>query len=265
MKTPVNPLVSVIVTTFNREQFLKETIQSILNQSFTDFELIVVDQFSSYGFFALIDQFKSDKIRAYQNNKLNDIISVNRNYALKQAKGKYIAFCDDDDIWHTNKLEKQVQLAQSMENTYPFVLVHSNTILFGEGRNDEPTNKSNVKHINDFISSNQITFSTAFVTKSHQIIFNEEPAMRASEDYNLWIELLLHNYHFLFIEEPLLRYRVGNASASNTNKSFRNLQYIVVLTTNIVKYKVSDISVLRMFKMIVTEYLKFAIRLRMKK
>ena len=108
MKTNIkSPLVSVIVTTFNRKELLKETIDSILNQTFTDFELIVVDNYSEYNFVDYIKSFSDNKLIAFQN-KNNGIIAVNRNYGIKKAKGKYIAFCDDDDCWDSEKLAKQI-------------------------------------------------------------------------------------------------------------------------------------------------------------
>lgn len=85
------PKVSVIVTTYNRKEYLAETIQSILNQTFQDFELIVVDNYSNYDFFGLMKSFNSEKITAFQNQN-NGIIAVNRNFGIKLAKGEFIAF-----------------------------------------------------------------------------------------------------------------------------------------------------------------------------
>ena len=100
--------VSIIVTTINRKSYLKETIDSILNQSFQDFEIIIVDSYSDYDFFKFIASFDNKKIIAFQNNKGNNNISINRNFGLQYATGKYIAFCDDDDIWFPKKIELQI-------------------------------------------------------------------------------------------------------------------------------------------------------------
>ena len=101
------PLVSVIVTTYNRKELLKETIGSILNQTFINFELIVVDNFSDYDFFEYIQLFRDDRIKPFQNHN-NGIIAINRNFGIKEANGKYIAFCDDDDLWERKKLKEQL-------------------------------------------------------------------------------------------------------------------------------------------------------------
>ena len=86
-----NPLVSVIVTTYNRKELLKETIDSILNQTFKNFELIVVDNFSDYDFSAHLESFNDDRIKTFQNQN-NGVIAINRNFGIKQTKGKYIIY-----------------------------------------------------------------------------------------------------------------------------------------------------------------------------
>ena len=96
------PKVSVILTTYNRPDLVKKTILSILNQTFIDFELIVVDNYSDYNFLGLIEEINDQRIYAFQN-KNNGNISINRNFALEIAKGDFIEFCDDDDIWKNNK------------------------------------------------------------------------------------------------------------------------------------------------------------------
>ena len=103
------PLVSVIVTTYNREGFLKESISSILAQTFTDFELIVVDNYSKYDFFKVIGEFDDPRIRPFQNAN-NGIIAVNRNFGISKASGKFLAFCDDDDLWMPDKLKFQMDI-----------------------------------------------------------------------------------------------------------------------------------------------------------
>ena len=113
------PKVSVIVTNYNRKDILAETIHSILNQTFTDFELIVVDNFSDYDFFEHINSFNDTRIRAFQNQN-NGIIAVNRNFGIKKAKGEYIAFCDDDDTWAKNKLEVVIDHIKKNRNAILF-------------------------------------------------------------------------------------------------------------------------------------------------
>lgn len=90
-KVEDTPLVSVILITYNRECFLKETIDSILAQTYRNFELIIIDNFSDYDFNALVNSYHSNKIRAFQNQN-NGIIAINRNFGIERARGNYLAF-----------------------------------------------------------------------------------------------------------------------------------------------------------------------------
>ena len=110
-------MISIIVTTFNRELYLKETIKSILNQSFKNFELIIVDDYSNYDIDTLIKNFNDNRIILLKNDSKKNI-ARNRNLGLKHSKNEIIAFCDDDDTWEKDKLQKQINL------------INKDTILF---------------------------------------------------------------------------------------------------------------------------------------
>jgi glycosyltransferase involved in cell wall biosynthesis len=250
------PLVSVILTTYNRPELLKETIISILDQTFQDFELIVVDNFSNYEFQELIDSFKSDKIIGFSNHN-NNVIAVNRNYGLRHATGKYIAFCDDDDIWLHDKLEKQTNYISNFFNDNEPIVLHSNTILFGDNFSEKISAKEDVKVFNDFICDNSITFSTVMVTRTKDVEFIEAPHFRATEDYNLWVELVLKGYKFHLLKDPLIRYRVCSNSASASHRKYNSLRMIGVVITNILKHKPKKINNLKLFFRINLELLKY--------
>lgn len=252
--------ISIIVTTYNRKELLIETINSILSQTYSDFELIIIDNFSNYNFFALIDSFNDPRIKGFQNHN-NGVIAVNRNYGIRLAKGKYLAFCDDDDIWHSDKLTKQIEMAESVKDKHPLILIHSNTTLFGEGMRSKQTRKNNVFTFNDFIGKNDITFSTVFATNAPMIMFNEDSVMVASEDYYLWMELLIHNYKFFLLEESLVNYRISSLSAFNTNNAFRNLKYMIVLFHVIARHKIYDFSSFKIFRIATIDLIKFLVRL----
>jgi len=108
-KHPV--LVSVIVTSFNRVHFLKETIETILKQTFSDFEVIIVDNMSTDATEEYVQSLTDPRVTFYSNPNAG-IVAVNRNFGIQKAKGKYIAFCDDDDLWLLDKLRKQVELME---------------------------------------------------------------------------------------------------------------------------------------------------------
>ena len=112
-------LVSIIMPTYKCGQFIERSIKSVQAQSYQNWELIIVDDCSNDGTVGIVmDLFKTDKrISIYQNNS-NSGAAVSRNTALRHAKGRWIAFLDSDDLWATDKLEKQIRFME--ENGYAF-------------------------------------------------------------------------------------------------------------------------------------------------
>jgi len=102
------PEISAIITTFNRANFLKKAIRSALNQTFKDFELLILDNNSTDETETVVKGFPDKKIKYIKHRPLN--ISQARNLGIKEAKGKYIAFLDDDDDWLPNKLKDQIEI-----------------------------------------------------------------------------------------------------------------------------------------------------------
>ena len=137
-------LVSVIVTTYNRKDLLTKTIDSILNQTYKNYELIVVDNYSNYDFLSHIKSFNDERIRSFQS--ANDgIISVNRNYGIKKAKGKYIAFCDDDDSWKPKKLQVSMEY---IEKYSADIVYHDLYCINNKGKVKLFNNKNKTREFN---------------------------------------------------------------------------------------------------------------------
>ncbi|BFM42298.1 glycosyltransferase [Flavobacterium sp. CFS9] len=252
------PLVSVIVTTYNRKDLLAETLNSILNQTFQDFELIVVDNFSAYDFFTHIESFKSAKIKCFQNHN-NGIIAINRNYGLKQATGSYIAFCDDDDIWFSNKLETQVAILNGKSDQTK-KLVYSDVLLFGENISEKISNRKATDDINDLIKRNQIPLSSTLISYSDLVIFNEDSDLIACEDFYLWLKLMKNGYSFFYIKEPLIKYRMAANSAYNSNAHLAHVRTIYALIKYVINFGFEGVNMLGFVKVVYTELFKFYIK-----
>lgn len=253
------PQVSVIVTTYNRQSLLSETLNAIRNQTFQDIEIIVVDANSNYNFFALINSFNNPKIKAFQNEN-QGIIATNRNFGLKQVTSKYIAFCDDDDVWLPNKLEEQMKVVQKNQVGNEPIIVHTNTILFGDDRKDSITKKTNITKFDDFFLGNPLTYSSVLLSNSEWVHFDENPAKRASEDADLWMNLLIKKYNFFLIKEPLVRYRVATSSESRLNLSFSYIRYIYVVIDAILIFKIKKFSNIKFAILKMKSLLKFSVR-----
>ena len=225
------PLVSVVVTTFNRQKLLAETLNSIINQSFQDFELIVIDNFSNYDFFALIKSFNSKKIIPFQNNN-EGIIAVNRNFGISKAKGKFIAFCDDDDIWCLEKLEKQVDYA--MKN--PKTIVSTFREIIDDDNNFIRLEKWRYKKSFSIYYKNKIALSSVLIELNEDIYFDTRPEYLAMEDYALWLKLFHLGYSINFVPEPLLKYREGRTSYGR-DYTFLPPKEIASLSEMVIQYK----------------------------
>jgi len=220
-------LVSVIVTTYNRKDFLTETLNSILNQTYKNFELIVIDNFSNYDFFGLIESFNNKKIIPYQNQN-NGIIAVNRNIGIKHAKGKYIAFCDDDDIWMRNKLD--IQIKKLKEASCDFI--SGNTFIFKTDINKiiGKTKNRQIYSLKDFIRRNQVNTSTVLVRNTNDLRFKEDKILISIEDYALWLKLYIKGYQFGFINQPLAYYRINDKNISLKNWTTGHLREVYLLS-----------------------------------
>lgn len=118
-KTKDNCIVSIITPIYNCEQFLQETIQSVLNQTYTNWELILIDDCSTDNSLSIAETAaqRDSRIRVIKLDQ-NSGPAVARNIGIKKAKGKYIAFLDSDDMWFPNKLEKQLSFME--KNQIPF-------------------------------------------------------------------------------------------------------------------------------------------------
>lgn len=252
------PQVSVIVTTYNRQSLLTETLNAICNQTFQDIEIIVVDANSNYDFFALINSFNNPKIKAFQNEN-QGIIATNRNFGLKQVTTKFIAFCDDDDVWLPNKLEEQMKAVQKNQVGDEPIIVHTNTILVGDDRKDSITKKTNITKFDDFFSGNPLTYSSVLLSNSEWVNFDENPAKRASEDADLWMTLCVHKYNFFLIKEPLVRYRIAMSSASRLNYGFSYIRYVYVVVDAILIYKLKNFSSRKFALFVIKSLFKFSV------
>lgn len=234
-----NPIVSVIVTTYNREEFLKETIQSILNQTYKDFELIVVDNFSNYDFFKVIEEFGDSRIRPFQNAN-NGIIAVNRNYGISKAKGKYLAFCDDDDLWMPDKLKLQMDILTKYEdrcivctNIARFRCDVKNVIL-KKGRDNNVS-------LNSLLRKNPIATSSVLLNNSQLVKFCESIDLITVEDYELWIRLNLQGFRICYLGTPLVYYREGVQNTSKgENKILLPIRRIRLLSSIRINLKLSN-------------------------
>ena len=219
------PQVSVVLTTFNRKELLKETIDSILAQTFNDFELIVVDNFSDYDFFDHISSFNDNRIRPYQNENAG-IIAKNRNFGIGVSSTNLIAFCDDDDLWETNKIQMQFDILKAKGKSA--LICTGCSFVNGVRR---PFLRDKLSEILFFILSlnlvpaKYLLMAVSFITNSSVLIskdilanvgsVSEAAEKRSVEDFDLWLRISM-DYDICFIRAKLVRYRLHPDQVSNT-------------------------------------------------
>ena len=114
----MKPNISVIIPTYNRVSLLKKAIYSVLTQTYKDFEIIIIDNYSTDGTLKYLQQLNDKRVNFYQVRN-NRIIAKSRNFGISKSLGKYIAFLDDDDWWDKNKLlESNLKLNEGFDLVY---------------------------------------------------------------------------------------------------------------------------------------------------
>lgn len=223
----MNPTVSVIIPTYNRANLVSRAIKSVLNQTYQDFEIIVVDDCSEDNTEEIVKSFNDSRIR-YIKHKKNKGGSAARNTGIKRARGKYIAFLDDDDEWLPSKLEKQIMLFEKLSKHYG--VVYSGYYI---AKGDVIKRKVLPKYRGDvygyLLKRNFIGSPTIVVRKEcfkRAGLFDED--LPASQDWDMWLRIAKY-YKFEYILEPLAIYY--------TNGSYFKLdKYIISLEKILNKY-----------------------------
>lgn len=207
------PLVSVIMPCYNMERFIADTIQSVLRQTFTFWELCVVDDASTDGTAEIIKslQNQDNKIRFTSKPKHSGIADT-RNQCIRMAQGRFLAFLDSDDVWHPEKLEKQLQFMTERNIGFSY----SSYDCIDEAGN--PLNKivKSAGNLNyeAYLRNTIIGCSTVVLDKT---IVGEVfvPDFRTSEDAATWLNILKKGNLAYAIDQPLTSYRIRQHSASS--------------------------------------------------
>jgi teichuronic acid biosynthesis glycosyltransferase TuaG len=220
-----NPLVSVIVTTYNRKDLLSTTINSILKQTYSNFELIIIDNFSDYNFPDFIAAFKDDRIIHFQNNN-NGVIAINRNYGINQAKCDFLAFCDDDDYWVEDKLEQQIK---HIINDKSIIGVGTNAYLFGKvNRLKRPELKDDTLLRFENIVELKSNILSSLLIRKGDCFFDESEEMRYTEDFEFGLQLVHKSGKPIkLLAKPLVYYRLHESNnISILNNSINSINAI---------------------------------------
>ncbi|MBU4480618.1 glycosyltransferase family 2 protein, partial [Patescibacteria group bacterium] len=212
------PTVSVIIPTYNRAHLIDRSIQSVLNQTYQDFELIVVDDGSTDNTEDIIRQFQEkDKRIKYIKHDKNKGGSAARNSGIKMSCGDYIAFLDSDDEWQSKKLEKQIKHLN--KNHFESFISYTGYIrVNNEGDRSVFTPIKHGDIYNDQLWNDYVSPTSAVMVKN--ICFKKvglfDESLPARQDYDMWLRLSKH-YTFDYIIEPLVIIYDTNKGAISNN------------------------------------------------
>jgi glycosyltransferase involved in cell wall biosynthesis len=224
------PKVSVVIPTYNRSKLLKKTLQSVLDQTYRDYEILVVNNSSTDDTKEMIESFEDPRIRVLDIQN-QGVIAKSRNLGMRNAQGEYIAFLDDDDLWLPEKLEKQVDY---LEKHTEYDLVYAPVWTIDE--NDVRKEYLEIKRdpaegriFYELVRGNYISTLTVMMRRpllSDIGFFSEDPALRSIEDYDYWLRIALKK-QIGFIDEPLALYRVHSSGVSKTVNESRLNQKVL--------------------------------------
>lgn len=211
-------VVSIITPVYNAERFLKETIQSILDQSYKKFELILVDDCSTDNSERIIKNFSErDQRIKYVKLESNSGAAVARNTGLKTASGEYVAFLDSDDVWKSTKLEKQLAFMQQKNIGFTYT-------AFETIDEDGQIIKKRISvpekvDYSSLLKNTAIACSTVVINRKNTGCF-EMPLVRKGQDTATWLKLLRTQIDYAYgINDVMSSYRKVSGSISDNKLS----------------------------------------------
>lgn len=214
------PLVSVIMPVYNSEKYLDKAIQSILNQTYTNFEFIIIDDCSKDKSWNIIQKYakKDKRIKAVRNKEnLNVVKTRNKGFSLISKKSEFIAIMDADDISVVERIEKQVKFFEENKDYY---LIGSHNIIIDEkdeiiGRRTYPLTDNDVRKV--FTKYDPLSQPTAMMrTKILKTVGKYNEKYNRCQDYDLWFRIA-DKYKVGNVDDYLLKYRISKTQGKTTH------------------------------------------------
>lgn len=213
MNIQKEPVVSVVMPSFNTGVYIGESIASVIGQTYANWELIIVDDCSNDDTKTVIESFNDNRIKFFQND-INSGAAISRNKAIREAKGKYITFLDSDDLWKTDKLKKQVTFME--DNGYAFTYTEYEQI-------DEHSQLLNIMisgplhirkkgfYLYNWVGCLTVMYDAELVGEI------QSENLKKRNDYALWLEIS-KKFECHLLKESLGYYRKRSGSISNVGR-----------------------------------------------
>jgi teichuronic acid biosynthesis glycosyltransferase TuaG len=235
--------ISIIIPTFNSDNTIKRTLNSVFSQSYKKWEILIIDSYSSDETVKFIKSFNSKKIKLYKYPKSKGLAAA-RSFGISKSTGNYISFLDSDDIWKKNKLF--FQLNYMKKNNYNFCCTEYSLVNNKDKKNFSI--KNNYIDYNFLLSNRPIALSTVMITKKLILsVSNKYIKNNFAEDYLWWIIILKNNYKCYVLKKNLTDiYITNNSRSENIMRNFISL-------FRIYRYNLK----LNLFKLVYTFFLLF--------
>ena len=225
------PLISVIIPTFNQAGLLQKSLQSVINQTFQDWEVIVIDNYSQDNTKEIVESMKDSRIRylAFSNN---GIIAASRNLGISHANGNYLAFLDSDDVWYPSKLSKCLELLnQGADAVCHGMWVRKDGVL---DKKFTPTQPDHDLYETLLFKGNFTIWTSTVMIKKQCLkkfgVFSEDPVLVTAEDYDLWLRLAKNKIRWIVLPQILGEYTIHRMNASKNVKNQMIAEDFVVMT-----------------------------------
>ena len=237
-----NPKISIIVPCYNQAQFLDEALQSVLEQTYQNWECIIVNDGSTDSTEKIARNWAAKDSRYFYFYKENGGLSSARNLGLDSAKGNYIQFLDSDDFLNNRKLELSLNELKTFENN----IVISNFRMFTD--NPENSTSAYCNLLPELLNFRSVLlkWDTAFSIPIHCGLFESKlfkdfrfpEELKAKEDWIMWLSLFQKEIQVSFIDKPLVYYRVHKKSMTNSAKFMQeNHLKAIIYIKNIIPEK----------------------------
>ncbi|CUU05427.1 MAG: glycosyltransferase [Fimbriimonadales bacterium] len=217
------PAVSVLIPSYNHAHYLPLALQSVFEQTYTDYEIVVVDDGSTDGSVALLESY-GERIRLFTQQNRGTYATLNR--LIAESRGQYLAILNSDDLWLPQKLEKQVAM---LEANPRMGLVHTYGYFIDDAGNRLPQNPLGypwprttcLNPIEDLVRYNRIVPSSAMIRREcFEKLGGFREDLYGLGDWEMWLRIALH-YEIGFIDEPLTLYRVHATNACHRHDKMR--------------------------------------------
>lgn len=214
-----SPIVSIVIPTYNHAPMLQRALATVVEQTYQNWNAIVVNNFSTDNTLEVVAAFNDPRIQCV-NFRNNGVIGASRNEGIALATGMYVAFLDSDDTWFPTKLEKCVEILESGSD----LVCHAEYWIDESGKSrlvaygpSEAATHHNLIYKGNRISTSATVVRAALLKEVHG--FDVAPELISTEDYDLWIRLAAKSDKFAFISEPLGEYhRHDNNVSANIEK-----------------------------------------------